>query len=90
MRWSHNDLWLASGDHDGFVKYWQPNMNNVHMFHAHKYEPVRSISFAPTDAKLVTGSDDGTARVWDFARSVEERVLSGHGADVRSVDWHPK
>lgn len=46
-------------------------------------------SFAPTDAKLVTGSDDSTARVWDFARSVEERVLTGHGADVRSVDWHP-
>lgn len=54
------------------------------MFHAHKDEPVRSISFAPTDSKLVTGSDDSTARVWDFARSVEERVLSGHGADVRS------
>jgi polyadenylation factor subunit 2 len=59
------------------------------MFHAHKDEPVRSISFAPTDVKLLTGSDDGTAKIWDFARSVEEKVLSGHGADVRSVDWHP-
>ena len=39
--------------------------------------------------KLVTGSDDATARVWDFARCNEERVLRGHGADVRSVDWHP-
>uniref|UniRef100_A0A1I8B9Z6 WD_REPEATS_REGION domain-containing protein n=1 Tax=Meloidogyne hapla TaxID=6305 RepID=A0A1I8B9Z6_MELHA len=50
---------------------------------------VVSYSFCPTDVKLVTGSDDATARVWDFARCNEERVLRGHGADVRSVDWHP-
>lgn len=34
---------MASADHDGFVKYWQPNMNNVHMFQAHKDEPIRSL-----------------------------------------------
>ncbi|VDN05387.1 unnamed protein product [Thelazia callipaeda] len=90
LKWSHNDQWLVSADHDGFVKYWQPNMNNVHMYQAHKDEPIRSISFAPTDVKLVTASDDGTARIWDFARCVEEKVLRGHGSDVRSVDWHPR
>uniref|UniRef100_A0A915EFA7 Uncharacterized protein n=1 Tax=Ditylenchus dipsaci TaxID=166011 RepID=A0A915EFA7_9BILA len=89
LKWSHNSQWMASADHDGYVKYWQPNMNNVHMFQAHKDEPIRSLSFAPTDLKLCTGSDDGTARIWDFARCVEEKVLRGHGADVRSVDWHP-
>ncbi|KAI1718374.1 WD domain, g-beta repeat domain-containing protein [Ditylenchus destructor] len=89
LKWSHNDQWLASADHDGFVKYWQPNMNSVHMFQAHKDEPIRSLSFAPTDIKLATASDDSTVRVWDFARCIEERVLRGHGADVRSVDWHP-
>jgi len=35
--------WMVSADHDGFVKYWQPNMNNVFMFQAHKDEPIRSI-----------------------------------------------
>ncbi|CAG9530980.1 unnamed protein product [Cercopithifilaria johnstoni] len=90
LRWSHNDQWLVSADHDGFVKYWQPNMNNVHMYQAHKDEAIRSISFAPTDVKLVTGSDDATARIWDFARCAEEKVLRGHGSDVRSVDWHPQ
>ncbi|EFO26718.1 hypothetical protein LOAG_01769 [Loa loa] len=90
LKWSHNDQWLVSADHDGFVKYWQPNMNNVHMYQAHKDEAIRSISFAPTDVKLVTGSDDATARIWDFARCAEEKVLRGHGSDVRSVDWHPQ
>lgn len=42
MVWSHNDNWMVTGDHAGYVKYWQSNMNNVRMFQAHK-EPVRGI-----------------------------------------------
>ena len=45
MVWSHNDLWLLTGDHGGFVKYWQSNMNNVKMYEAHK-EPVRGLRWA--------------------------------------------
>ncbi|VDP07945.1 unnamed protein product, partial [Soboliphyme baturini] len=89
MKWSHNDLWMVTADHDGFVKYWQANMNNVTMFQAHK-EAVRSLSFCPNDSKFATASDDGTVRVWDFIRIHEERILRGHGSDVRSVDWHPQ
>ena len=37
----------------------------------------------------LSGSDDGTVRVWDFFTCREERVLRGHGADVKCVDWHP-
>eukprot|EP00118_Oscarella_pearsei_P007491 m.37002 g.37002 ORF g.37002 m.37002 type:complete len:641 (+) comp32310_c0_seq2:80-2002(+) len=88
MTWSHNDLWLITADHSGYVKYWQTNMNNVHMLQAHK-EAVREASFCPTDTKFTTCSDDGTVRIWDFLRSQEEQVLRGHGADVKCVDWHP-
>lgn len=45
MVWSHNDLWMVTGDHAGFVKYWQSNMNNVKMFQAHK-EAIRGIRWA--------------------------------------------
>lgn len=44
MEWTHNDQWMLSADHDGFIKYWQNNMNNVTMFQAHK-EAVRAIRF---------------------------------------------
>lgn len=47
-------------------------------------------SFSPTDNKFVTCSDDGTLRVWDFYRCAEEKVLRGHGADVKCVHWHPQ
>lgn len=42
MIWSHNDQWMLTGDHGGFVKYWQSNMNNVKMYQAHK-DPVRGL-----------------------------------------------
>ncbi|ESO88869.1 hypothetical protein LOTGIDRAFT_125354, partial [Lottia gigantea] len=89
MRWSHNDLWMVTADHAGFIKYWQTNMNNVNMYQGHK-EAVRGISFCPSDSKFTTCSDDGTVRIWDFVRCHEERILRGHGADVKCVDWHPQ
>ncbi|KAK1162730.1 pre-mRNA 3' end processing protein WDR33-like [Acipenser oxyrinchus oxyrinchus] len=88
MTWSHNDMWMLTADHGGYVKYWQSNMNNVKMFQAHK-EAIREASFSPTDNKFATCSDDGTVRIWDFQRCHEERILRGHGADVKCVDWHP-
>ncbi|XP_061395903.1 pre-mRNA 3' end processing protein WDR33-like [Musca vetustissima] len=89
MVWSHNDSWMVTGDHAGYVKYWQSNMNNVKMFQAHK-EAIRGISFSPTDSKFVSCSDDGTLRIFDFLRCQEEKVLRGHGADVKCVHWHPQ
>jgi len=43
MEWSNNDQWMITGDHEGIVKYWQTNMNNVKAFSAHK-EAVRDIT----------------------------------------------
>ncbi|KAF8252131.1 WD40 repeat-like protein [Wilcoxina mikolae CBS 423.85] len=87
-QYSHGGDWLLSGDQEGLVKYWQPNFNNVKILQAH-HEPVRDLSFSPTDAKFITASDDGTLRVWNFNEGVEERTMTGHGWDVKSVDWHP-
>ena len=42
MIWSHNDQWMLTADHTGFVKYWQSNMNNVKMYQAHK-DPIRDL-----------------------------------------------
>ena len=91
MRWSHDDLWMLTTDNNGWVKYWQANMNNVHTFRAHD-EACRSVSFSPTDVKFATCSDDGTVRIWDMYHNHDEpeRVLKGHGSDVKVVDWHPE
>ncbi|KAJ3216615.1 hypothetical protein HDU67_009222 [Dinochytrium kinnereticum] len=99
MVWSHNDTWLISGDDSGVIKYWQSNMNNLQAFAAHK-ESVRDLSsvtppphltvtFSPTDTRFASCSDDGTIKIWSFGEAREERTLTGHGWDVKCIDWHP-
>jgi polyadenylation factor subunit 2 len=39
---------------------------------------VTSVSFAPSDAKFVSSSDDQSLKLWDFARHEEEGTLEGH------------
>lgn len=96
MIWSHNSgsgegtgEWMVSCDNGGYVKYWASNMNNVAVFQAHKDHPVRNVSLSPSDTKLATCSDDATIRIFDFLSYKEERILTGHGWDVRCIDWHP-
>jgi polyadenylation factor subunit 2 len=47
------------------------------------------ISFAPSNTRFATCSDDSLIKIWDFNQGVEERALTGHGWDVKCVDWHP-
>ncbi|PIA17239.1 WD40 repeat-like protein, partial [Coemansia reversa NRRL 1564] len=88
MEWSHDTQWMISGGHDGIIKYWHPNLNNLNIIQGHKF-PVRDLSFSPTDLKFVSASDDQQLKIWDFRRSKEENSLSGHTWEVRAVDWHP-
>ena len=88
LEYSHSDDWLISGDHDGLIKYWQPNFNNVQSITAHS-DPIRDLAFSPNDSKFVSASDDSTLKVFDFAMGQMESKLEGHGWDAKTVDWHP-
>lgn len=88
VEYTSTDDWLLSADQTGVVKYWQTNFNNVKEIQAHT-EAVRGLAIAPTDSKFVTCADDTTLKIWDFASSAEESTLTGHGWEVKSVDWHP-
>lgn len=44
MIWSNNEQWMLTGDHNGLVKYWQSNMNNVKVYQAHN-DPVRGLTY---------------------------------------------
>ncbi len=88
LAYSHSDDWLVSADHEGVIKYWQPNFNNVESIRGHQ-DPIRDIAFSPTDTKFVTASDDSTLKIFDFAGGVAESTLTGHGWDAKSCDWHP-
>jgi len=89
MIWSNNDNFMVSGEQNpGYIKYWQPNMNNLKTFLGHE-ECVRDLTFCRTNIKFASCSDDTTVKIWDFETCTAERILAGHGADVKCADWHP-
>lgn len=88
VAYTHTDDWLLSADQNGILKYWQTNFNNVKEVQAHT-EAVRGLAIAPTDSKFVTGADDTNLKIWDFATVTEESTLTGHGWEVKCLDWHP-
>lgn len=52
---------------------------------------VTDASFSPDGTRLVTGTDDGAARIWDLSRGKPSlmRELMGHTAPVTGVAFNP-
>ena len=88
MVWSHGGSVMLSADEGGVVKYWQSSLNNLKAFKAHK-EPIRDLSFSPSDVHFVSASDDQSCSIWDTETSTEVTALKGHGWDVKAAKWHP-
>ncbi|KAF9009515.1 WD40-repeat-containing domain protein [Cyathus striatus] len=90
MSFTHSGNYLASADKSGVIKYFEPNMNNLTAWQgSSSREAIRGISFSPDDMRFATASDDSSVRIWSFAESRVESVLTGHGWDVKCVQWHP-
>lgn len=88
LSYTHSGQYFISADQSGALKYFTPTINNLTTFQAHR-EACRAVTFSPNDEKFATGGDDGVVKIWNFGEGVEEKVLNGHGWDVRCVDWHP-
>jgi WD40 repeat protein len=50
---------------------------------------VTSLAFFPDSRRIVTGSDDRTAKIWDVAAGKELLTLKGHKGMIRSVAISP-
>ncbi|MCZ7638200.1 MAG: hypothetical protein M5U12_20470 [Verrucomicrobia bacterium] len=51
--------------------------------------PVVAVAFSPDGRRLVTGSYDNTARVWDAEQGAELIALHGHDHEVKAVAFSP-
>jgi len=51
--------------------------------------PVWSAAYSPAGDRIVTASDDETARVWDTATGAHLLTLAGHTDFVRSAAYSP-
>ncbi|KAJ9127615.1 hypothetical protein QFC24_001025 [Naganishia onofrii] len=88
LSYTHSGQFFLSADNSGSLKYFTPQINNLTTLQAHR-EACRAISFSPTDEKFATGGDDGHVKIWTFGEAREEKVCTGHGWDVRDLEWHP-
>ncbi len=50
---------------------------------------VNDVAFSPDGTQLLTGSSDGSARLWDIATGTRIRVYFQHGGAIRSVAFSP-
>jgi WD40 repeat protein len=50
---------------------------------------VYSIAYSPDGQRIVTGSDDYTAKVWDAKTGTELLTLKGHTNWVYSIAYSP-
>ena len=50
---------------------------------------IRTARYSPDGRRIVTASEDSTARIWDAVTGRELMVLRGHTQKVRSADFSP-
>lgn len=79
---------LAVAGLDGVWLYRDGSQRPFLLFEGHG-ESVLSVAWSPDGSMLVSGSLDGSVRIWDAATGKELRYLEGHESNVRSVAWSP-
>ena len=50
---------------------------------------IYGLAFTPDSRSLLSGSEDGTLRVWDMGSGQCIRVIQGYDAFLYVVDWSP-
>lgn len=53
-------------------------------------EDVYDISWSPNSQKLLSGSVDNTAIIWDLNKGMNENILTDHKGFVQGVSWDPQ
>ncbi len=99
VAWSPDGAALAAGAQDGSIQLAEgfPGTPALRSFPAHPDRSgdddpragVRAVAWSPRGDRLASAGWDRLVKVWDPARAVEIRRLSGHTRWILSLDWSP-
>lgn len=82
---TNGSVLLFVGGEDGLIhQYALPERNRLADITGHK-NAVRCLACAPDNATLISGSADGTAKLWDIATGKEKSTIQGVGGEVFAV-----
>ena len=57
--------------------------------YAGHFDALWGVAWSPDGTRLLSGSHDGTARVWDTSRGTELFALAGPSLSISAVAWSP-
>lgn len=91
IQWHQKGSVLLAGSADGNAWMWASSGQCMAVFSGHR-GPVTCGEFTPDGKRVVTGSDDGSVRVWNPKTTASEFLFAGHGfhdGPVNCVSCHP-
>ncbi|XP_044757850.1 uncharacterized protein LOC123316005 [Coccinella septempunctata] len=105
VRWSPSGTYLASADDDANIIIWHMKTDNIpslddesndkevwivlKILRGHK-EDIYDLCWSPNSLKLLSGSIDNTAILWDMQKGKSEQIMTDHKGFVQGVAWDPK
>ncbi|KAJ7875853.1 hypothetical protein B0H13DRAFT_2668785 [Mycena leptocephala] len=86
LEFSRDGSQIVAGSDSG-IRIWDVATGDSHDLDCD--EKVLSVAFWPDGSRIVSGSSEGTVKIWNVMTGEEERVFSGHSDRVNSVAVSP-
>lgn len=72
---SSDGKWIATGEHNGFIRLYDAEGNVVKTWRGHK-KRITAMQFAPDNQHFVTGSRDSTAVIWNIEGARTQTIVN--------------
>ena len=99
---SADGKWVITGSEDNSAIVWNARTGEKHVFSKDSEDKndnpalllghtaaVTSVAFLPDGQRVITGSKDHTAKIWELKTGKEVLTLRGHSEEVTSVAFSP-